>query len=831
LQISGLKHIEAYFDHRGWPVLDFQRRAWAAYGAGKSGLIHAPTGSGKTLAAWGGAVEELVATGGNGLNYLWLTPLRALAGDTARALSKPLALALAGMPDAVGLRTGDTSSYRKKKMLQRPPPALVTTPESLSVMLSYADAPRLLGRLRGVFVDEWHELMDSKRGVLLQLALARLKALNPALKIWGLSATLGNIDEAAGVLLGIPDSPNSAREGARPPVEIIAGNTPREVGLVSLLPEQIERFPWAGRVGVHQLKKVVACIESAASTLVFTNTRSQAETWFHAISSVCEWPDAVALHHGSIDRELRASAEQGLADGRLKCVVATASLDLGVDFPTVEQVVQIGSPKGIARLIQRAGRSGHRPGGTARIVCVPTHALEILELAAVRERLREGRVEARRPIRLSLDVLAQHLVTIALGGGFAPEAMFDEVRRTHAFAGLEREHWHWVLDFITRGGPALKAYPDFQKVVECDGLMRVPNRRIAMLHRLNIGTITADGAMQVRFVKGSALGSIEERFLARLRPGDRFVFAGRTLELVRIRDMTAYVRKASGNATVPAWAGGRLPLSTLLADGMLKLIDSLGDNLCDDQYGDQNGEQYPATAEAEAARPLLERQRQVSALPGPDRLVVERTSSREGHHWFVYPFAGRLAHEGLAALVAWRIGRHKPITFSITVNDYGFELLSAEAVELDAPDWCQLLSPDGLLVDIEQSLNAANLARARFRDIARIAGLVQQGYPGKRKATGQIQASSSLIFDVLAEHDPDNRLLDQARSEVLQAQLEFRRIETALKRAAGQRIVITTPERLTPLAFPLWADRLRAQLSTEDWKTRVERMLKRVETG
>jgi len=258
-------------------------------------------------------------------------------------------------------------------------------------------------------------------------------------------------------------------------------------------------------------------------------------------------------------------------------VVATASLDLGVDFPTVEQVIQIGSPKGIARLIQRAGRAGHRPGGTARIVCVPTHALEILELAAVRERLREGRVEARRPIRLSLDVLAQHLVTIALGGGFAPEAMFDEVRRTHAFAGLTREHWQWVLDFITRGGPALKAYPDFQKVVECDGLMRVPNRRIAMLHRLNIGTITADGAMQVRFVKGGALGSIEERFLARLRPGDRFVFAGRTLELVRIRDMTAYVRKASGKATVPAWAGGRLPLSTLLADGMLKLIDSLGD--------------------------------------------------------------------------------------------------------------------------------------------------------------------------------------------------------------------------------------------------------------
>lgn len=807
-----MKPTESYFAHRGWPVLDFQRRAWAAYAQGKSGLIHAPTGSGKTLAAWGGPADELLEVGGHGLNYLWLTPLRALAGDTARALARPLAFA--GMPDAVGLRTGDTSSHRKKKLLAQPPPALVTTPESLSVMLSYADAPRLLGRLRGVFVDEWHELMDSKRGVLLQLALARLKALNPALRTWGLSATLGNIDEAAEVLLGIPDT-EIDYEPAR--AEIIAGKTPREVELVSLLPDHIERFPWAGRVGVHQLKKVVARIESAASTLVFTNTRSQAETWFHAISSVCAWPEAVALHHGSIDRELRESAEQGLVDGRLKCVVATASLDLGVDFPTVEQVVQIGSPKGIARLIQRAGRSGHRPGCRARIVCVPTHALEIMELAAVRERLREGRVETRRPIRLSLDVLAQHLVTIALGGGLAPAAMFDEVRRTHAFSTLGREQWQWVLDFITRGGPALKAYPDFQRVVESDGLMRVPSRRIAMLHRLNIGTITADGAMQVRFVKGGSLGSIEERFLARLRPGDRFVFAGRTLALVRVRDMTAYVRRASGKATIPAWAGGRLPLSTLLADGMLKLVD-----------GFSRG-QYPDTPEAGAARPLLALQQRASALPGLDRLVIEQTSSREGHHWFVYPFAGRLAHEGLAALVAWRIAREKPATFSITVNDYGFELLSGERVALDRNDWRRLLAPDQLVDDIAASLDAANLAKSRFRDIARIAGLVQQGYPGKRKATRQLQASSSLIFDVLTEHDPANRLLDQARREVLEAQLEVRRIEQTLERAAGQRIVVSAIERFSPLAFPLWADRLRASLSTEDWQARVARMLQRLE--
>jgi ATP-dependent Lhr-like helicase len=799
--------VESYFAARGWPVLDFQRRAWQAWADGRSGLIHAPTGSGKTLAAWGGAVCEILESGGSGLNFLWLTPLRALAGDTARALDRPLSHN--GLRDAVALRTGDTSSYRKKRLMERPPACLVTTPESLAVMLSYADAPRRMARLRGVFVDEWHELVSSKRGILLQLGLARLKALNPGLRVWGISATLGNLDEAREALLGA-----NARGVS------IDANIDRPIELESLLPESVQRFPWAGRVGVHQLRAVVERVESAETTLVFTNTRSQAEIWFNAIQAVCSWPDRVALHHGSIDRALRETAERGLADGTLKCVVATASLDLGVDFPTVEQVVQVGSPKGIARLIQRAGRAGHRPEGVARIVCVPTHALEIAELAAVRERIAEGRVEARRVPRLALDVLAQHLVTIALGGGFEPEAMRDEVQQTHAFAGLNDVQWNWVMDFITRGGPALGAYPDFQRVVERNGRMSVPRRRIAMLHRLNIGTITADGTMRVRFVKGASLGQIEERFLARLRPGERFVFAGRTLELVRIRDLTAYVRTARvKKATVPAWQGGRLPLSTLLADGLLALLRQF----------DEGG--YPESPEAVAAAPLLDLQRRVSALPASGRLVIESTRSRDGHHLFLYPFAGRLAHEGLAALLAWRIARRKPVTFSISVNDYGIELLSAEAVRLSEAQWRLVLTPDRLLNDIESSLNAANLARARFRDIARIAGLVQQGYPGKRKAARQIQASSSLIFDVLCEHDPDNGLLEQARREVLEAQLEFRRIDTALRRVEKQELVSTNPERLTPLAFPIWADRLRAQLSTEDFQARVERMLARLEPG
>lgn len=803
--------IEAWFDARGFPVQDFQQRAWEAFARGESGLIHAPTGSGKTLAAWGGAVRELVASSAAarpaGLRYLWITPLRALAGDTVRALTRPLEFH--GMEGAVGLRTGDTSAWRRKKLLEKPPPALVTTPESLAMMLSYADAAKNLGRLQGVFVDEWHELLDSKRGVLLQLGLARLRALNPGLRIWGLSATIGNLDEAMATLLG------PAFPGAR-----VAGTGPRPVELISLLPDEVGRFPWAGRMGVHQLQRVLAQIESAQSTLLFTNTRAQAETWFHALRSVCGWPDRIALHHGSIDRALREMAEQGLVDGQLKCVVATASLDLGVDFPAVEQVIQIGSPKGIARLLQRAGRSGHRPGGTARIVCVPTHALEILELAAVREQLRAGQIEPRRPLRLALDVLAQHLVTLALGGGFEGSSLFEEVRTTQAFAKLTPEQWGWVLDFITRGGPALQNYPDFQRVVEVDGRFRVLDRRVAMLHRLNIGTITADGEMQVRLLRGGALGQVEERFLARLRPGERFVFAGRTLELVRVRDLTAWVRVASGKASVPAWAGGRLPLSTLLADGLLALIDAF-----------PRVDAYPRSAEALAARALLEAQQRDSALPGPDRLLIEQLRSREGHHLFVYPFAGRLAHEGLAALLAWRLARMRPATFSITVNDYGFELLSAELFDLTPGQWRGLLTDADLLEDIEASLDAANLARARFRDIARIAGLVQQGYPGKRKAARQLQASSGLIFDVLQRHDPGNGLLAQARREVLESQLEFERIAGVLRRVDDQTIVLAAPERLTPLAFPLWADRLRAQLSTEDWQARIQRMLRRLEAA
>jgi len=796
--------IETLFRRRGWPVFEFQRQAWQAYAHGHSGLIHAPTGSGKTLAAWGGPLLESLDAAPGALSYLWITPLRALAVDTAANLNR--AGADLGLDWEVALRTGDTSSAQRARLQKSPPPALVTTPESLALMLSYADSARRLGRLRAVIVDEWHELLGSKRGVLLELGLARLRALNPELKLWGLSATLGNVEQAMQVLLG------PRREGT-----LIAGDLERRIKIDTLLPAEIERFPQAGRTGLNQLPGVLKALNQAQSTLLFTNTRSQAELWFQAIRSVVPWPEAVFLHHGSIDRSRRLAAETAVREGRARCIVATSSLDLGVDFSPVDQVIQVGSPKGVARLIQRAGRSGHRPGEISRLLCVPTHALEILEIAAARRQVERRHIEARTPLVGSLDVAAQHLVTCALGGGFEPEAMRSELRDTHAYGQLDEARWRWLLDFITRGGPALQAYPGFRRVIERDGVYRVSDRRIAAMHRMSVGTISADGHLQVKFVKGGSLGQIEERFLTRLKPGEHFIFAGRLLRLERIRDMIAYVRLGkSGRPSVPRWAGGRLPLSTLLADAMLELFAAADSD-------------PPLPAALQALAPLLEQQARHSALPGPDRLLVEQTESRDGAHLFLFPFAGRLAHEGLAALLAWRLARDRPRSFSMTVNDYGIELVSDEPVAVDETLLRRALSPRGLETDILASLNAAEMARHRFRDIARVAGLVFQGYPGRQKRARQLQASSGLMFDMLSEHDPDNLLLVQARTEVLEAEMELSRLRRTLAHIEECRIVLRQCDRLTPLAFPIWADRLRGQLSTEDFQARVERMLARMD--
>lgn len=803
---------DAWFAARGWAPFAFQRDVWRAYLAGESGLIHAATGTGKTYAAWLGPVLEWMAehpdppAGGKAppLRILWITPLRALAADTEEALRLPLHDLK--LPWTLESRTGDTSSAVRSRQRSRLPTALVTTPESLALLLSRDDARLLFADLRAVVVDEWHELMGTKRGVQVELALARLRGWRRELRTWGLSATIGNLQDAQDALLGTaPD---------RPAGRIVRAHIEKEVVVDALIPPTIERFPWAGHLGTQMLPQVVEAVEEGDTAIVFTNTRSQTEIWYQALLDARpDWAGQIALHHGSLERARREWVENGLRSGTLRCVVATSSLDLGVDFSPVDRVLQIGSPKGVARLVQRAGRSGHRPGAVSRVTCVPTNALELIEVAAARDGMRAGAVESRLPVDRPLDLLAQHVVTVALGGGFRADELKAEVRTTRAYAALMDDEWQWVLDFVTRGGDALQAYPEFSRVdVSEDGTYNVGDKQIARRHRMSIGTIVSDASVTVKYLAGGALGSVEEGFIARLNPGDKFVFAGKPLEFVRVRDMVAWVRRAtSTKGMIPRWMGARMPLSTELAASLRARLEEAS-----------RGEWRDA--EMQAIRPILEIQARWSRIPAADELLIERVKTREGHHLFFFPFEGRLVHEGLAALFAYRISRLTPISFTFSMNDYGMELLSPDPAPLDAALAAGLLSPRNLLDDVPASLNATEMARRQFREIARVAGLVFQGFPHAGKTARQLQASSGLFFDVFTRYDPGNLLVGQAHREVLERQLESSRLGRTLERLASGRVVVTEPRRTPSLAFPLLVDRTREAVTSESLADRVRRM-------
>ena len=777
---------------------------------GKSGLIHSATGTGKTLAAWLGPVADYLENGGSkGIQVLWITPLRALASDTAASLQFPLEGLC--VPWTVEMRTGDTSAAIKKRQKTNLPEALVTTPESLTLMLSYEGWRESFSSLKCIVVDEWHELMSSKRGVQTELALARLRTASPSTRIWGVSATLGNLPEALETLVGI------GSDAAKNAV-LIQGDVSKEIIIDSLIPEEVERFTWAGHVGLQMVPRVVEAIEQGGTCLVFTNVRSQAEIWYQSILDLKpDWADIIGLHHGSLDRDVRDAVELGLKTGSLRAVVCTSSLDLGVDFTPVDHVIQLGSPKGVARLLQRAGRSGHRPGVVSKITCVPTHALELIDIAAAREGAIRGEIESREGIDRPLDVLVQHAVTCALGGGFESQPMLDEVRTTKAFQHLTFEEWDWTIDFVTRGGESLRAYEQFKRVKEVDGRYIVPDAPMARRHRMSIGTITSDAAVVVQYMKGSRLGTVEESFIARLKPGDKFLFAGKALTFVRMREMTAWVRRASSfQGAIPRWMGGRLPLTTELSHSIRRTLSAA-----------KNGELI--SQEMHAMAPLLEVQARWSAIPEEDEILIEQVKTREGNHIFLYPFEGRLVHEGLAAVLAYRISRMVPITFSMAYNDYGIELLSPEPAPLEEALDEGLFSPRNLAEDILNSLNEIELSRRQFREIARIAGLIFEGYPGMRKTARQIQGSSGLFYDVFRKYEPENLLVKQATREVLDRQLEQTRLSLALERLSYSRLRITTPPRPTPLAFPILVDRLRDQVTSEALPDRIEKMSLRLE--
>lgn len=789
--------LQAWMAARGWQPLAHQKSVWAARERGEQGLLLAPTGHGKSLAGLGCVLRDAVH--GGGLRLLWITPLRALAQDLAAELAMPLASL---HPDwQVQARSGDTSAYRKQQQRKRLPEVLVTTPESASLLLSYGDLLPALAQIDTVVIDEWHELIANKRGVQTQLVLAALRQLNPRMCIWGLSATLGNAEEAGAALVG---------KGCT----LIHAQRRKQLHIDTLLPQDPQRISWAGHLGLNMLAQVKPHLLQARTTLLFANTRAQAELWFEALAADPDLGDAIGLHHGSLDASVRQAAEQGLKNGTLRCVVATSSLDLGVDFSPVEQVIQVGSPRTLARLVQRAGRAGHQPGATSRILCVPTHTLELAEFAAARQAWASGHMEPRLPLRGSLDVLSQHVLTRCLGQPQDPEQLYAEICRAPAYADLSRPQWDWVLDFLGRGGEVLRAYPEYHRLqTNAQGLLAVSNATTARRHRMMIGTIAADSSMSLRWTKGGRIGQVEEAFIARLKPGDSFLFAGRALELVRVQGLTAYARLARGKrVAVPRWSGGRMPLSESLAAAFVAQL--------------QQGVSGPEHA---ALQPLLALQQAQSALPSLDYLLVESLRSREGWHLCLYPCAGRAVHEGLGALLAHRASLAHPRSITVAANDYGLELLSSSAWPQEESWLRNLLNIDDLEQEIEVAMNATELAKRHFREIAQAAGLVFTGYPGRGKSARQVQMSTGLLYDVFARYDPDNPLLHQTRDEVRLRELDWPRLLRTVDRLRSLPLHWTRPQRLTPFAFPLYAESQRQQLSTESLADRLHRMQQQLE--
>jgi ATP-dependent helicase Lhr and Lhr-like helicase len=816
----GYKVIEDWLATYNRKPFLFQQQAWQHIIQQESGLVNAPTGCGKTFSVFLGALIQFInqnpkdykAKKKNGLQLLWITPLRALAKDIGRAMQE--AIEGLGINWQVGIRNGDTDMTERARQKRQMPEVLIITPESLHLLLGqkgYVDAFR---QLKIIAVDEWHELLGSKRGVQVELAISRIVNIMPdenRLSIWGISATIGNLDEAKAVLM----SPLKL-EGIT-----VMANMDKTIEVESVLPDEIEKYPWAGHLGIKLAEKVIPIIMQSRTTLIFINTRGMSEIWYQKLLDIC--PDlagSIALHHGSIDMELRTWVEENLHTGNLKAVVCTASLDLGVDFRPVETVIQVGSPKGVARFLQRAGRSGHSPDAISKIYFLPTHSLELAEAAALKQAIREKLIESRPPMLLCYDVLIQYLNTLAISDGFFPEIIYKELLTTYCYRDLGRAEWEQILHFIAEGG-ALSQYDDYKKIEIEEGIYKIKNRRLAMRHRLHIGTIVSEAMMKVKFMSGGYIGVIEEWFISRREPGDVFTLAGRNLEFIMIKDMTAYVKKSNKKKSiVPSWQGGRMPLSANLGKKLRETFDRKSFTRQQLRNGDTNEPEI----ELEVLEPLFALQEKLSVVPKQNELLIEQIETKDGFHLFVYPFEGRLVHEAMAAILAYRISRIRPITFSFAMNDYGFELLSDQPVPLDDTNVYDLFTPDNLLLDIQRSVNSTEMARRKFRDIAVIGGLVFQGYPGEKKKARHLQASASLLFNVFSEYEQGNVLLRQAYQEVLDQQMEEVRLRDMLHRIQQSRIILTFPERLTPFCFPIKVDSMREDLSSEKLEDRIRKM-------
>ena len=839
-QSAGYKVIQEWLAKKDFKPFTFQEETWQHIVNGKSGLVNAPTGFGKTFSVFLGAVIDFInrhpadykSKAGNKLQLVWITPLRALAKDIGRAMEE--VITELGMRWRIGIRNGDTPTAERQQQKKYPPEILIITPESLHLLLAQKNYPEFFATLRIIAVDEWHELLGSKRGVQVELAISRLVSLRAASAdqsppipqsssfpvIWGISATIGNLEQAGAVLHA------SLMAQSRP--VIVRAKLKKNIEVESIFPDEIEKYPWAGHLGIKLIDKVIPIIDQSRTTLIFINTRGMSETWYQGLLNAApELAGAIALHHGSIEPELRTWVEEALHAGILKAVVCTASLDLGVDFRPVETVIQVGSPKGVARFLQRAGRSGHQPDAVSKIYFLPTHSLELVEASALKSAIAEDLIESREPMLLCFDVLIQYLCTLAVSDGFDPDIIYKEVLATYCYKDMTTDEWLQILQFITAGGVALQQYDEFKKVEIINGLYRITNRRMAMRHRMHIGTIVSEAMLKVKFMSGGYIGVIEEWFISRLDPGAVFTLAGRNVELVGIKDMTVIVKKSNAKKSiVPSWQGGRMPLSANLGKKLREEFNKAGRNKKSLSAVAAHKKQITKNndSEIDVLKPLFDLQEQLSHVPKHNELLIEHIETKEGYHLFVFPFEGRLVHEAMAAILAWRISRITSITFSFAMNDYGFELLSDQPIPVDDSNVYELFSPDNLLNDIQRSVNATEMAMRKFRDIAVIGGLIFQGFPGEQKKARHLQSSASLLFKVFHEYDSGNVLMQQAYREVLDQQMEEVRLRNMLERIQQSRIMITFPTRLTPFCFPIKVDSLRESLTSEKLEDRVRRM-------
>ena len=801
-----MKKVKDWFDAQGWKAQPFQQQCWKAYAEGKNGMLHAPTGSGKTYALWGGIVAHTLQQKVpiKGLNALWITPLRALAVEIQQATQR---MNDALLPDQkIGLRTGDTPQSERAKQKRNPPFGLVTTPESLHVLMSTKDHQKQLSQLQVVVVDEWHELLGTKRGVQMELAIAYLRSFSPQLKVWGISATLGNKTLAREVLLGTTQNYTT-----------VEARINKKIQVKSILPKNMESFPWRGHLGLHLLPQVVKLVQKNRTTLIFTNTRAQCEIWFHRLLEADpNLAGTIAMHHGSIDKKIRLWVEDALRNETLKVVVCTSSLDLGVDFSPVENCIQIGSPKGVGRFIQRAGRSGHRPKAGSTIHFLPTHAMELIESVALQRGIEKQQIEDRIPYLNAYDVLLQFLMTLAVGRGFHPQEIFPVIRQTFCFQTIDESIWQWLMNFLVQGSQSLEHYDEYKKIVVLDdGTHKVLNKGIALRHRLSMGTIVSDADLKVRYQKGGYLGTVEEWFVSKLKPGDVFTFSGRNLELIRLHNMEVIVRKSkSGKAKIPAWMGGRMSFSAHLSDLLKNALFETRNH---------------TTPEFKALAPVFAQQQKESLVPQPHQFLIERFTTKEGVHTVFYPFEGYAIHEAMASLMAYRISLLSPISFTMSFNDYGFELLSDQGFDREEFMDNDLLTPDHLMDDLEKSINVSEMARRRFRDIAVISGLVFQGFPNKPIKAKHLQSGSQLFFDVFKDYEPDNLLYQQAIEETFDHGMERGRMTQVFENIQKQTIVWRECSQPTPFSFPLITDRIRAKLSSESVEDRIKKMYLQLE--